>query len=43
MIDKLLRQSRRFGREIRDELEVARSRRAPKGGKSLIDPKSRRF
>jgi phosphatidylethanolamine/phosphatidyl-N-methylethanolamine N-methyltransferase len=49
MIDKLLRQSRRFGREIRDELQEARSRLAPKdagsplGEKSLIDPKSRRL
>jgi phosphatidylethanolamine/phosphatidyl-N-methylethanolamine N-methyltransferase len=34
MIDKLLRQSRRFGREIRDELQEARSRLAPKDAES---------
>jgi phosphatidylethanolamine/phosphatidyl-N-methylethanolamine N-methyltransferase len=43
VIDKLVRQSRRFGREIRDELEEARARLIMKGGKSPIESKSRRF
>ncbi len=39
---KLLRQSRRLGREIRDELEEARARLAPHGSQSSIGAKSRR-
>jgi len=43
VIDKLVRQSRRFGREIRDELEEARARLIMMGGKSPIESKPRRF
>jgi phosphatidylethanolamine/phosphatidyl-N-methylethanolamine N-methyltransferase len=41
VIDKLLRQSRRFGREIRDELEEARARLAPRHAKATLGSKPR--
>lgn len=42
VLAKLLRQSRRFGREIRDEFEEARARLVSNGGGQTADAKSRR-